>query len=122
MTNRHEMQVHSDRHAPLPPLDIQHVVEAISSMWHQLEGERLFITGGTGFVGVWLLETYLEARARLGIDTSAVVLTRNPTAVAARPPHLAAPPAITLTDGVRARLRAPAGTFRVRYLAATSSR
>ena len=51
--------------------------------WQALAGERLFITGGTGFFGSWLLQSMCAARLRYGLDLSATVLTRDPIAAAA---------------------------------------
>lgn len=64
-----------------------------------LRGARLFITGGTGFVGTWLLESLVQANARLDLRACAVVLTRDPAAFAARAPHLAGAPGVSLIAG-----------------------
>lgn len=73
----------------LPAQDLEHVLGATAALWPQLNGARLFITGGTGFFGVWLLETLLAARERFGLDTTAVVLTRDPAGFEAKAPHIA---------------------------------
>ena len=58
--------------------DLDHVLEHTSSdVWKALAGERLFVTGGTGFVGKWLLESLLWADKRLDIRISTFVLTRD---------------------------------------------
>jgi len=41
-------------------------------------GQRLFITGGTGFVGSWFLRSIVHANARTNARISADVLTRDP--------------------------------------------
>jgi len=51
---------------------------------------RLFITGGTGFFGCWLLETFAWANQRLGLNASATVLSRAPDSFARKAPHLVA--------------------------------
>ncbi len=58
----------------LPARDLDHVIEHTVGVWESLAGQRIFLTGGTGFVGTWLCESLL--RANRGI--SAVVLTRHP--------------------------------------------
>ena len=50
---------------------------------------RIAITGGTGFVGRWLLESLLAANAALDLRARVVVLTRSPERVrTASPPRL----------------------------------
>jgi dTDP-glucose 4,6-dehydratase len=73
----------------LPPSDLDHVLEHAEPAWQALRGARLFITGGTGFVGTWLLESIAAANARLGAGISATVLSRSPENFRARVPHIA---------------------------------
>jgi nucleoside-diphosphate-sugar epimerase len=70
----------------IPEADLLAIDAALAPHWHRLDGARLFVTGGTGFIGRWML----EALARARIDVRATVLTRDPAAYAARAPHLAA--------------------------------
>lgn len=46
--------------------------------WRSLAGQKLFITGGTGFVGKWLLATLLDANAAFGLGCRITVLSRDP--------------------------------------------
>ena len=57
--------------------DLDHVLAQTGGLWDELRGARLFLTGGTGFFGCWLLETLLWANDRLRLDASVVVLTRD---------------------------------------------
>lgn len=70
----------------IPDRDLRAIDAALAPHWHRLDGARLFVTGGTGFIGRWML----EALARAPINVRATVLTRDPSAYAARVPHLAA--------------------------------
>src|SRR5258708_22521586 len=79
--------------------DLDHVLRQTSGLWEDLRRARLFMTGGTGFFGCWLLETFLWANDHLALDASLVVLTRDPNAFARKAPHLARHPAVTLHDG-----------------------
>ncbi|WP_299645514.1 NAD(P)-dependent oxidoreductase [Sphingomonas bacterium] len=67
--------------------------------WPRLRGARLFVTGGTGFIGRWMLEALLDADRRLSLDIKVTILTRDPAAFAAKAPHLAAHPAFRFVAG-----------------------
>lgn len=56
-----------------------HDVLGISS-WRALTGQSIFITGGTGFIGKWLLATLLDANEKLSLDCRITVLSRDPSA------------------------------------------
>ena len=88
---------------PLPPVsarDLALVTARVASdVWEGLRGKRLFIAGGTGFVGCWLLEALICANWRLGLGLSITVLTRDPTAFLRKAPHLAEDAAVILLQG-----------------------
>ena len=106
---------------PLSRRDIDAVLDAAAGLWSQLDGTRLFVTGGTGFIGTWLLETFLAARERFGLDAHAVVLTRNADAFAAKSPHIANDAAIELLSGDVRSFAFPPGEFRFVIHAATEA-
>lgn len=74
---------------PLPEADLHHILEYSDTLWRDLSGARLFITGGTGFFGIWLLEALAAANAHLSIGIDIIVLSRSPERAIARHPHLA---------------------------------
>jgi dTDP-glucose 4,6-dehydratase len=76
-----------------------------------LRGKRIFITGGTGFFGCWLLESFAWANDKLGLNASALVLTRNLDAFKRKAPHLAAHRAIQFHVGDVRSFEFPAGEF-----------
>jgi nucleoside-diphosphate-sugar epimerase len=88
-------------------------------VWDALRGQRIFISGGTGFVGCWLLEALLAGHERIGLGLQLTVLTRDPGRFHARAPHLAAHPAVTLLAGDMAALDAVNGPFDTIIHAAT---
>lgn len=77
------MQGQPTRLMPLdiPEEDLQrcHDVLGISS-WRAITGQSIFIAGGTGFIGKWLLATLLDAIEKLSLDCSITVLSRDPGA------------------------------------------
>jgi nucleoside-diphosphate-sugar epimerase len=96
---------------PLSSQDLDHVLANTQDVWPSLAGTRLFITGGTGFVGKWLIETFLWASDKVHLKTSAVVLTRDPARFRSESPHLANHPAISLLRGDVRTFEFPPGDF-----------
>jgi dTDP-glucose 4,6-dehydratase len=59
--------------------DLQHCHDQLGEeSWLALAGQRIFVTGGTGFVGKWLLATLLDANERFRLDCRLTVLSRDP--------------------------------------------
>lgn len=109
---------------PANPLagDLDHILIHTEGLWDELRGKRLFITGGTGFFGCWLLESFAWANDKLDLNASAVVLTRNFDAFQKAAPHLAANQAIKFHIGDVRDFNFPEGEFsHVLHAAATSA-
>lgn len=79
--------------------DLDHVLQHTQALWPQLRGQHLLITGGTGFFGRWLVETFLWAAENLSLQARITVLTRHPERFQAACPHLARSPAVRLLTG-----------------------
>jgi dTDP-glucose 4,6-dehydratase len=79
--------------------ELDEVLARTTDLWEGLRGARIFMTGGTGFFGCWLLETLLWATDRLALHATVTVLTRNGGAFHEKAPHLARHPAVTLREG-----------------------
>lgn len=96
--------------APLPIADLAHARAVVGAkLWQQLRGKRLLLTGGTGFVGKWLLATLLDAEREFGLGCDVTVLSRDPDAFAAAAPDLAASARIQLLRGDVRSFEFPAG-------------
>jgi UDP-glucuronate decarboxylase len=66
--------------------DLEAVLDRTRSIWTELDGARLLLTGATGFVGTHMLESVRHARARTGADVRVVAPARNPESLRARLP------------------------------------
>jgi len=84
---------------PLPRADLDHVLAVAPLQWQEFRGRRVLLTGGTGFVGTWLLASFLWADHEFDLDGHITVLSRAPEAFARRLPVLASDPAVTLVKG-----------------------
>lgn len=91
--------------------DLQHVVDRTRPVWEEVRGRRIFVTGGTGFFGKWLVETFLHANESLGLQAEMVVLTRDPPRFLSSMPHLAGQNAINFHAGDVRDFDFPAGSF-----------
>jgi len=64
----------------IPARDLEHILRSAQADFESLRGKKLFITGGTGFFGKWLLAGLLTANEELGLGLHITVLSRNPEA------------------------------------------
>lgn len=84
---------------PLPAEDLLHILEQTGPFWNSARGSRIFISGGTGFFGSWLLESLAYCNRECGLNIKATVLSRSPEAFLGRLPHLAGEPSIQWLKG-----------------------
>ena len=104
------------------PSDLDSIAERIGHRWDALRGSRIFLTGGTGFVGRWMLESLLWADETYDLGTRVVLLSRDPESFGRRHPHLAQAPAVELVQGDVRTFPFPLGRFdRVLHLAAETN-
>jgi nucleoside-diphosphate-sugar epimerase len=81
---------------PIVQEDIEFVFKIVGNDLNRLQGKRVLITGGTGFIGTWLLETISWLNKNSNQPCKVYVPTRNPEAFARKAPHLASNPGIVL--------------------------
>ncbi len=96
---------------PLPLEDLEHVLTHTKPLWESLRRGRIFVTGATGFFGIWLLETFLYANEQLDLRAELVGLSRDPSSFAAKAPHLFNHQAIQMCAGDVRDFIFPEGKF-----------
>ena len=96
---------------PLARTDLDHVLEHTENLWADIRSERVLLTGGTGFFGSWLTETFLHANQTLRLGAQLAILSRAPEKFATRAPHLAGNPAVFLLRGDVRSFAFPGGHF-----------
>jgi len=96
---------------PLPMEDLEHVLAHTRPHWEQFRGGRIFVTGATGFFGIWLLESFAFANKSLDLGAKLVGLSRNPDAFYAKAPHLVQESSIALHRGDVRDFDFPRGSF-----------
>ena len=64
----------------LPVEDLEHIYQNTQEIWESFRGKSIFLTGGTGFFGKWLLESFIFINEKLELNAKITTLTRNPEA------------------------------------------
>lgn len=96
----------------LPQTDLDHVIDGVGAdLWERLRGKRVFITGATGILGKWLLETAIEADRQLNLGVELVALSRDPARFAADQPGICAFPRLRIIAGDVRSFAWPEGRF-----------
>ncbi|HVA66147.1 MAG TPA: NAD-dependent epimerase/dehydratase family protein [Elusimicrobiota bacterium] len=101
--------------------DLDGVLAQTRNLWGDLRGARLFITGGTGFFGCWILESFFKANRELSLGAKAVVLTRDQGSFRKKRPHLSNHPELSFLAGDVRSFDFPKGGFTHIIHAATES-
>lgn len=95
----------------LPASDLDHILQHTLELFSEIRGARIFMTGGTGLFGKWLLESLLCANDKLATNFQVTVLTRDVDRFSAEMPHLARHEKISLLRGDVRSFDFPEGTF-----------
>jgi dTDP-glucose 4,6-dehydratase len=114
------MTMNERDHNPLAE-DLNLILSKTSDIFESLRNKNIFITGGTGFFGCWLLESVAWANKILNLNTNILVLSRNPLSYVKKAPNLANNPSIKFLTGEVTTFKFPEGKFDFVIHAATES-
>jgi len=64
----------------LPVEDLDHIYQNTQDIWESFRGKSILLTGGTGFFGKWLLESFIYVNEKLALNATITTLTRYPEA------------------------------------------
>ncbi len=103
----------------LPTADLDRVLELTPDFWSRFRGARLFITGGTGFIGNWLIQTIQRANDTLGARIDILALSRDPERARHAYPQVFSRPDIRLIGGDVTSFTADTGALDLCIHAAT---
>lgn len=103
----------------LPFADLDLALSLTPGFWRRYAGTRLFITGGTGFIGHWLIQTIQRANDTLGSRIEIVALSRDPERARRDRPQVFARTDLTLLGGDVTSFAAPDGPLDLCIHAAT---
>lgn len=103
----------------LPREDLDLVLTKTPSFWRRYRGARLLLTGGTGFIGNWLVQVVQRANETLNADIHLVVPSRDTHHALKRRPSVYNRSDITLIQGDIARFDLPLGPLDLCVHAAT---
>lgn len=96
---------------PLLPEDRDTIAGAPMWVWDGLRGAHLLITGGTGFVGTWLVAGLSWAMREFNFDAEVTVLSRDPEKFLAREPWARTVPELKWVRGDVRELAVPPESF-----------
>jgi nucleoside-diphosphate-sugar epimerase len=57
--------------------DLNLILGNTSDSWKEIKDKTFFITGGTGFFGIWLIMSFIFINRKLKLNSKVIVLTRN---------------------------------------------
>jgi len=72
----------------IPTEDIKFIFNSVGNNWYKLKNQKLLLTGGTGFIGKWMLSSFLNANRKLKLFAKVFVVTRNPELILSKYPLL----------------------------------
>ncbi len=96
---------------PLTQTDLDHILKHTAPLWLAAKNKRFFITGGTGLIGKWLLESFAYINRQFNLNCQMLVISRSPEKFIARFPHFKAFNDIKFLKGDVCRFQFPDEKF-----------
>ena len=91
--------------------DLDNIYRIGAPLWSELGNSRIFLTGGTGFFGCWLLRSLMHAIRHHGINIDVTILSRDPDAFRMVEPELGRCSEFHFLKGGIANFAFPEGDF-----------
>ena len=91
--------------------DLADILPRLAPLQEKLRGKRIFLSGGTGFFGKWLLESFVLINRQYGLGATLTVLSRNPEKFLSEYPKFRAFQEIAFVQGDIRNFTFPAGHF-----------
>jgi len=91
--------------------DLDHILNHTKNLWEEVRNQNIFMTGGTGFFGIWLLESFLWANHHLDLNAKITILTRDPGKFLNRFPHLKEKKSLSFLQGDVRNFNFPEGHY-----------
>ena len=101
--------------------DLGDIYSSCKDVFIAFKNAKIFVTGGTGFIGCWLLESLRYADMRLNLNVEVTVLTRSYDSFFKKAPHLATYKSFKFIEGDVLNFSWPDGTFTHLVHAATDA-
>jgi len=95
----------------LDETDLREMIQNSERDLSDLRNARLFVTGGTGYIGRWILEALCYADSKMGLDLAITVLSRKPDFFREQCPHLADHSGLCMIKGDVRDFEFPDGEF-----------
>ena len=61
----------------LPIEDLEHIFQNTIDVWESFRGKSIFLTGGTGFFGKWLMESFIYLNEKLDLNILSNISSSN---------------------------------------------
>ena len=68
--------------------DLELIALKLGTDFDFYRNKNIFLTGGTGFFGKWLLETFIHLNKKHSLNTTVTILSRSPNKFKGSFPHL----------------------------------